>query len=471
MPEQRPWRPEHDSMGEQLIPADKYWGAQTQRALGHFQVGSERLPRAFIRALGLVKLCAAQTNMSLQRLDPRRGEAIATVATRIITGDLDEHFPLSIWQSGSGTQSNMNANEVLAHLANRHLGCPPGTPQAVHPNDHCNLGQSTNDVFPSAMHIAAVEQLQHHLLPALRRLHRGLQQKVEAWADIIKLGRTHLQDATPLTLGQEFSAYVTQMEWAMARLEATLPRLYPLAQGGTAVGTGLNTDRAFAEQFATRLATLTNLPFTSADNKFAALSGHEPLVELSAMLSTLAVSLNKLANDIRLLGSGPRSGLAELQLPANEPGSSIMPGKVNPSQCELLTMVCAQVMGNHTTLTFAAAQGQLQLNVFKPVIIYNLLQSLQLLSEATVSFHDFCIQGLEPNRERIDELMARSLMLVTALSPRLGYERAAMLAQMAAQEGSTLREAAIKSGWLSAEEFDLWVQPGKMIGPDESITP
>lgn len=462
----QPMRPEHDSLGEVLVPADKYWGAQTQRALTHFQVGSERFPRAFIRALGLVKQCAALTNVQLQRLDKPRGEAIAAMAALMIDGRLDEHFPLTIWQSGSGTQSNMNANEVLAYLANQQLGRQPGTPEAVHPNDHCNLGQSTNDVFPTAMHIAAIEQLHQQLLPALSQLQHGLQCKVAAWADIIKLGRTHLQDATPLTLGQEFSAYVTQLEWGRLRLEATLPRLYPLAQGGTAVGTGLNTARMFAPCFAEQMARLTGLPFTSADNKFAALAGHEPLVELSAMLSTLAVSLNKLANDIRLLGSGPRSGLGELRLAANEPGSSIMPGKVNPSQCELLTMVCAQVMGNHTTITFAAAQGQLQLNVCKPLLIYALLQSLQLLSQACRSFNDYCVVGLLPDQGRINELLVRSLMLVTALSPKLGYERAATLAQAALAHGTTLREEALRSGWLTAEEYDLWVQPRQMLSPD-----
>jgi len=458
-------RLEQDSMGVISVAQDAFWGAQTQRALLHFHIGQERFPRSFIRALGLAKRAAAETNMQLQRLDPRRGEAIVAASIRMIAGELDPHFPLTIWQSGSGTQTNMNANEVLAYVANRQLGEHAGTSGAVHPNDHCNLGQSTNDLFPTAMHIAAVEQLHQQLFPALLRLQLAVQQQVVAWQDIIKLGRTHLQDATPLTLGQEFSAYVTQLGWGFARLEATLPRLYPLAQGGTAVGTGLNTAIGFAEQFAARIAILTGLPFTSAENKFAALAGHEPLVELSAMLSTLAVSLNKMANDIRLLGSGPRSGLGELLLPVNEPGSSIMPGKVNPTQCEVLTMVCAQVIGNHTTINMAAAQGQLQLNVFKPLMIYNLLQSLQLLSDAMASFAEYCIAGLQPDRARMAELLERSLMLVTALAPRLGYEQAAALAQAALANGTTLREEVIRSGCLSAQEFNQWVQPQLMLAP------
>jgi fumarate hydratase, class II len=459
-------RQEHDSLGEVMVPAEKYWGAQTQRALRHFQIGHEYFPRSFLRALGLAKLAAAQTNMNLQRLDPVRGKAIALAASRMVAGELDAHFPLTIWQSGSGTQTNMNTNEVLAYVANQQLGLSSGTPGAVHPNDHCNLGQSTNDLFPTAMHIAVVEQLHQQLFPALQRLQTELQGRVDEWDSIIKLGRTHLQDAIPLTLGQEFSAYVTQLVWGRSRLDATLPRLYPLAQGGTAVGTGLNTAREFATQFATCIVGLTGLPFTSAENKFAALSGHEPLVELSAMLATLAVSLNKMANDIRLLGSGPRSGLGELLLPANEPGSSIMPGKVNPTQCEVLTMVCAQVLGNHNTMSMAAAQGQLELNVFKPVIIYNLLQSIQLLSDGMGSFAEFCIAGLQPNLPRINELLERSLMLVTALSPRLGYEQAAALALSALNNGTSLREEVLKSGCLSMDELTQLLQPQNMLSAE-----
>lgn len=458
-------RLEHDALGTIAVPADRCWGAQTQRALLHFAIGEERFPRALLRALGLAKRAAALSNVALGRLDALRGEAIAAAAMRLQAGELDDQFPLTIWQSGSGTQTNMNANEVLAYLANRQLGCSADSPAAVHPNDHCNLGQSTNDLFPTLMHIATVEQLHHQLLPALTTLHACLAHQAQAWADMIKLGRTHLQDAVPLTLGQAFSAYVSQIAGGRRHIESVLPQLYPLAQGGTAVGTGLNTAPGFAERFADYIAQWTGLPFCSADNKFAALAGHEPLVALSGMLSVLAVSLNKLANDIRLLGSGPRGGLGELSLPANEPGSSIMPGKVNPTQCEVLTMVCAQVMGNHNTITFAAAQGQLELNVFKPVILYNLLQSLQLLAEAMVSFTAYCLTDLQPQPAQMRHWLDRSLMLVTALSPRIGYEQAARLAQAALAKGTTLAEEVVASGCLPADEVERLLRPDSMLGP------
>ncbi|MGR9046875.1 MAG: class II fumarate hydratase [Gammaproteobacteria bacterium] len=458
-------RTETDSFGPIAVPADKYWGAQSQRSLMHFRIGDEHLPRPLIRALGIVKRCAALTNMALDDLDDKLGNAIAEAALDVIDGRMDEHFPLVIWQTGSGTQSNMNVNEVIANLANERLGGTLGSKTPVHPNDHCNRSQSTNDSFPTAMHIAAVEQLQHLLIPSLRHLHRALTEKSKAWHNIIKIGRTHLQDATPLTLGQEFSGYATQIEFGIARLNDNLKRLYPLAQGGTAVGTGLNSKPGFAEKFAEEVAKYTRLPFISAANKFEALATHDAMVELSGTLNILAVSLNKIANDIRLLSSGPRSGLGELSLPENEPGSSIMPGKVNPTQCEALTMVCAQVIGNHTTVTFAGAQGHLELNVFKPVIAYNVLQSIRLIGDAVRSFTDFCVVGIEPNLERIAELMEQSLMLVTALAPRIGYDKAAQIAKLASQHRTTLRQEAVGGGYVSAEEFDELVRPETMIFP------
>ncbi len=456
-------RIESDTFGDIAVPADKYWGAQTQRSLTLFKIGDERLPRSLIRALGIVKHCAALTNMRLSDLDAEIGIAIAEAALAVINGELDEHFPLVIWQTGSGTQSNMNANEVIANLANKRLGSALGSKSPVHPNDHCNHSQSTNDAFPTAMHIATVEQLHHGLIPALQHLHQALFQKSQLWSDIIKIGRTHLQDATPLTLGQEFSGYAAQIQFGLERIEDSLKRLHPLAQGGTAVGTGLNAKQGFSEQFAEEVASFTGLPFTSATNKFEAMAAHDAMVEISGVLNTLAVSLNKIANDIRLLGSGPRAGLGELLLPENEPGSSIMPGKINPTQCEALTMVCAQVMGNHTTVTFAGAQGQLELNVFKPVIIYNVLQSIRLLGEAVTSFTDHCVLGIIPNSERITELLEKSLMLVTALVPHIGYENAAQLAKMALKSRSTLREEAIASGLVTAEIFDTLVRPEQML--------
>lgn len=458
-------RIETDSLGAIAVPADKYWGAQTQRSLEHFKIGNERLPRPLIRALGIVKRCAALTNISQNNIDDKIGYAIVDAAQDVIDGKLDDHFPLVVWQTGSGTQSNMNANEVIANLASERLGGTLGSKLPVHPNDHCNRSQSTNDAFPTAMHIATVEQLHQLLIPALQHLYQALFAKSKAWADIIKIGRTHLQDATPLTLGQEFSGYAVQLQLGVDRINDSLKRLYPLAQGGTAVGTGLNAKPGFADKFAEQVASLTQLPFTSAANKFEAMAAHDALVEISGVLNTLAVSLNKIANDIRLLSSGPRSGFGELILPENEPGSSIMPGKINPTQCEAMTMVCAQVMGNHVTVTFAGAQGHLELNAFKPVIIFNVLQSIRLLGEVAISFTDHCVVGITPNTERIAELMEKSLMLVTALVPHIGYDNAAHIAKMALKNSSTLREEAVSSGLVTAEAFDAIIRPEQMILP------
>lgn len=458
-------RIETDTFGSIEVAEDKYWGAQTQRALSHFNIGNERLPRALIRSLGIVKYCAALTNIALNNIDEKPGHAIVHAAKRIIDGEFDDHFPLFIWQSGSGTQSNMNMNEVIANIAIEKLGGKPGSKNPVHPNDHCNLGQSTNDSFPSAMHIATVEQLQHRLIPAMSHLLQELNEKSKRWDDIIKTGRTHLQDATPLTLGQEFSAYATQIHLGIERINVACTRLYPLAQGGTAVGTGLNTKIGFAEKFVAEVVAITKLPFTSATNKFEALAAHDAMVEMAGVLNTIAVSLNKIANDIRLLGSGPRSGIGELCLPDNEPGSSIMPGKVNPTQCEALTMVCAQVMGNHTTVSIAGAQGHFELNAFKPVIAYNVLQSIQLLSDAIVSFTDHCLLNIKPDVKRIKELMDNSLMLVTALAPVIGYDQAAKIANLAHEKGTTLRQEAIAGGYVTEAEFDQIVRPENMLRP------
>ncbi len=458
-------RIESDALGSIDVPAEKYWGAQTQRSLRYFAIGDERLPRPLIRALGIVKRCAALSNIAQNRLDEKLGRAIVDASQEVIDGALDEHFPLVIWQTGSGTQSNMNANEVIANRVNERLGGGLGSKSPAHPNDHCNLSQSSNDVFPSAMHIAAVEQLHCLLIPSLQRLQKTLFDKSQAWADIIKIGRTHLQDATPLSLGQEFSGYAAQVQLSIERLQDSFKRLYPLAQGGTAVGTGLNSSPGFAELFAKEVAKFTGHPFTSAANKFESMAAHDALVEVSGVLNCIAVSLNKIANDIRLLSSGPRSGLGELILPANEPGSSIMPGKINPTQCEALTMVCAQVIGNHTTVTLAGAQGQLELNTFKPLIIYNVLQSIRLLGDATHSFTEHCVAGIQPNAERIAELMEQSLMLVTALVPHIGYDNAAQIAKTALQNGTTLREEAIAGGLVSTEQFDAIVRPERMISP------
>jgi fumarate hydratase, class II len=458
-------RIERDSMGEVAVPAEHYWGAQTQRSLENFRIGGERMPTPLIRALAIEKKAAALANMSLGELGQKLGRAIVATADEVIAGKHDAEFPLVVWQTGSGTQTNMNMNEVLANRANELLGGARGAKQPVHPNDHVNRSQSSNDSFPTAMHIAAVEEIHHRLLPALRHLHTALAAKAQEFADIIKVGRTHLQDATPLTLGQEFSAYARQIELDIARVEAVLPRLYPLAQGGTAVGTGLNARRGFADAVAAAVAEITGLPFTSAVNKFEALASHDALLEASGALNVTAASLMKIGNDIRLMGSGPRSGLGELHLPENEPGSSIMPGKVNPTQVEALTMVAAQVIGNHVTITIAASQGQFELNVMKPVIIYDLLQSITLLADAAQSFADHCVAGIEPNRTRIAELLERSLMLVTALNPHIGYDKAAEVAKKALAQGSTLKEAAVALGYVTPEDFDRWVRPDAMLGP------
>jgi fumarate hydratase class II len=458
-------RTETDSFGPIEVPADRYWGAQTQRSLQNFKIGGERMPAPLVRALGIQKAAAARANMGLGVLDAKIGQAIINAAEEVIDGTLADHFPLVVWQTGSGTQTNMNANEVIANRAIQALGGEMGSKTPVHPNDHVNMGQSSNDSFPTAMHIAAVEQIHHELIPALEHLHAALDAKAGDFAEIVKIGRTHLQDATPLTLGQEFSGYAAQVKYGVERARAVLPRLYPLAQGGTAVGTGLNAKVGFAEAFAEEVARITGLPFVTAENKFEALAAHDALVEAHGALNTLAVSLMKIANDIRLLGSGPRCGIGELLLPENEPGSSIMPGKVNPTQSEAMTMVCAQVMGNHTTVTVAGATGHFELNVFKPVIAYNVLQSIRLLADAAVSFTDNCVVGIEPNRERITQLLNDSLMLVTALNPHIGYDNAAKIAKKAHKEGKTLKETGIELGLLTAEQFDQWVRPEQMVGP------
>ena len=458
-------RQESDSFGTLEVPADRYWGAQTQRSLGNFKIGDETLPAPLIRALGIVKQAAARVNIANGALEAGIGEAIAQAAAEVADGRLDGHFPLVVWQTGSGTQSNMNANEVIANRAIEILGGAMGSKQPVHPNDHVNRGQSSNDTFPTAMHIAAAEQVVHVLRPGLAVLEASLRRHSEAWGDIIKIGRTHLQDATPLTLGQEFSGYAAQTANAIERVRSTLPRLFCLAQGGTAVGTGLNAPAGFDVAFADQVAALTGLPFVTAPNKFEALAAHDAVVECSGALATAAASLFKIANDLRLLGSGPRSGLGELLLPANEPGSSIMPGKVNPTQCEALTMVCAQVMGNNAAICFAGSQGHFELNVFKPVLAYNLLQSIRLLGDACVSFAHKCVDGIEPDRKRIAELMERSLMLVTSLAPHIGYDKATEIAKCAHANGTTLREEALRLGHVSAEEFDRLVKPADMVKP------
>ncbi len=460
-------RTETDSFGPLDVPADRYWGAQTQRSLGNFKIGSETMPPALVRALGIVKKAAVLTNQEMALIDQRLADAIAQAAQEVIEGQHNSHFPLVVWQTGSGTQTNMNANEVIGNRAIEILGGTMGSKEPIHPNDHVNRSQSSNDTFPTAMHVAAVEQVHHKLLPSLHHLAKALEAKAKAWADIIKIGRTHLQDATPLTLGQEFSGYAAQIRNGIDRVTATLPRLYALAQGGTAVGTGLNSKKGFAELFAANVAQITGLPFLTAPNKFEALASEDALVELSGALNVLAVSLFKIANDIRLLGSGPRSGLGELSLPENEPGSSIMPGKVNPTQSEALTMICCQVMGNHVTVTVAGSQGHFELNVFKPVIIFNVLQSMTLIADGCVSFTDNCVVGIEPNRRRIEGLMERSLMLVTALAPKIGYDKATEIAKTAHKNGTTLREEALRLGYVTGEEFDAIVRPEKMIGPSD----
>jgi fumarate hydratase class II len=458
-------RTETDSFGALQVPSGKYWGAQTQRSLANFKIGGEIMPRPLIRGLGIIKKCAALTNQELGNLEDSLAKAISEAAQEVIDGKLNDHFPLVVWQTGSGTQSNMNANEVISNRAIEMLGGVMGSKAPVHPNDHVNRSQSSNDTFPTAIHIAAAEEVHHTLLPALDHIAAALEEKSAAWTSIIKIGRTHLQDATPLTLGQEFSGYAAQLRLGIERVKATLPRLYALAQGGTAVGTGLNCPPGFAERFAEAVARLTGLPFVTAPNKFEALAANDAAVELSGALNVLAVSLFKIANDIRLLGSGPRSGIAELSLPENEPGSSIMPGKVNPTQCEAMTMVCCQVVGNHMAITMGGSQGHFELNVFKPMIAYNLLQSIRLIADASISLTDNCIKGIEPNTDRIAELMSRSLMLVTALAPKIGYDKATEIAKAAHKNGTTLKQEALRLGYISEAEFDAVVRPETMVGP------
>lgn len=460
-------RTESDSIGPIEVPAHRYWGAQTQRSLQNFKIGGEKMPPALIRALGIQKKASALSNMDLKVLDPKLGKTIVRAADEIIDGTLLDEFPLVVWQTGSGTQSNMNANEVISNRAIEFLGGESGSKDPVHPNDHVNMGQSSNDTFPSAMHIAAVEEVHHELIPALQNLHKALDKKAKAFDKIVKIGRTHLQDATPLTLGQEFSGYAKQIEYGIERVKTCMPRLMQLAQGGTAVGTGINTKVGFAEAFAQHVATITGLDFITAENKFEALAAHDALVEVSGALNVLATSLMKIANDIRLLGSGPRCGIGEINLPANEPGSSIMPGKINPTQCEAMTMLCTQVMGNHVTTTIAGSNGHFELNVFKPVMIYNVLQSIKLIADGANSFTTNCVTGIEANEERVNKLLNESLMLVTALNPHIGYDNAAKIAKKAHADGSTLLEAGQALGLLNEKQFHDWINPLEMIKPKE----
>jgi fumarate hydratase, class II len=460
-------RVESDSMGKIEVPADHYWGAQTQRSLIHFAIGHETMPRSVIRAIGILKKAAAEVNHDLGKLDQAKCELIVRAANEVISGKLDVEFPLRVWQTGSGTQTNMNANEVISNRAIQLAGGEMGSKQPIHPNDHVNMSQSSNDTFPTAMHIAAAEEITHRLLPAIANLRSSLEQKRTEIDGIVKIGRTHLMDAVPLTLGQEFSGYIAQLDHDIARIRTVLPDILELAIGGTAVGTGLNTHPEFADRCAARIAELTGLPFTAAANKFAALAAHDALVMTSGALKTLACSLMKIANDIRWMGSGPRCGLAELSLPENEPGSSIMPGKVNPTQSEAITMVCVQVMGNDAVIGMAGSQGNFELNVFKPVMIHNLLQSVTLLSDASGLFAKYCVDGIQPNRAQIEHYVASSLMLVTALSPHIGYDNAAKVAKLAHEKGITLREASEELGFLKSGDFDRLVRAEKMIQPGE----
>nr|BFD62421.1 class II fumarate hydratase [Bdellovibrio sp. HM001] len=457
------FRIEKDTMGEVQVPADKFWGAQTQRSTQNFRIGGDRFPREMIRALGILKKSAALTNQKLGILDTKKADLIVKAADEVIQGKLDAHFPLVVWQTGSGTQTNMNANEVIANRAMDMMGVKLPSKE-VHPNDDVNKGQSSNDTFPTAMHIAVGEQIHHRLLPMLEKLHKALEHKQKEFQSIVKIGRTHLMDATPLTLGQEFSGYATQLKHTIQRVKNTLPHLYELALGGTAVGTGLNTHPKFAVEAAAEIAKETGIPFVSAENKFEALASHDALVEVSGALNSAAVSLMKVANDIRLLGSGPRCGIGELHLPENEPGSSIMPGKVNPTQSEAMTMVCAQVMGNHVAVSIGGATGHFELNVFKPLIVFNVLNSIRLLADACESFTDHCVSGIEANHKQIQKHLEQSLMLVTALNPHIGYDNAAKIAKTAHKNGTTLREEAINLGLLSGEEFDNIVKPESMVG-------
>jgi fumarate hydratase class II len=461
-------RIETDSFGEIAVPADRLWGAQTQRSLENFRIGGERMPLPLVHALGLIKLAAARANRKLGLLDAKVAAAIQAAAGEVADGQLDGEFPLVVWQTGSGTQSNMNANVVIANKANLALGGQLGAKSPVHPNDHVNLSQSSNDTFPSAMHIAAAREITGKLLPALKAMHAQLAAKSRAWDAIVKIGRTHTQDATPLTLGQEFSGYARQVEAGIERIGLALPGLYQLAQGGTAVGTGLNAPKGFAALVAEEIAQATGLPFVSAPNKFEALASQDALLFAHGALATQAAALHKIANDIRLLGSGPRSGLGELALPENEPGSSIMPGTVNPTQCEALTQVCAQVFGNQATIQFADSQGQFELNTYRPAMAHAFLQSVRLLADAVTSFTEHLLHGLEPRRNNIERGVERSLMLVTALAPTIGYDKAAKIAKAAHEQGVTLREAALASGWVAAEDYDLIVRPEKMLGPDRA---
>ena len=461
-------RSETDSFGPIDVPSDKYWGAQTQRSIKNFPIGWEKQPIAIVRSLGIIKKACAQANIEMGNLDKRLGEAIVDSATEVIEGKFDDNFPLVVWQTGSGTQSNMNANEVIANRAIEILGGTIGSKDPVHPNDHCNMGQSSNDTFPTAMHVATAMTVNNLLLPSLKKLHTALTKKMNEFGEIIKIGRTHTQDATPLKLSQEFSGYCHQVDMAIQRVELSLSGIYELAQGGTAVGTGLNTKQGWDKSVAKNISKITDLPFITAPNKFEALAAHDALVEFSGTLKTVAVSLFKIANDIRLLGSGPRCGLGELMLPENEPGSSIMPGKVNPTQCEAITQVCAQVMGNDAAVGIAGSQGHFELNVYKPMIAYNVLQSAQLIGDACNAFTDNLVEGLKADETRIDKLMRESLMLVTALAPKIGYDNATKVAKEAHKNGTTLKEEAIKLGFVDEETFEKIVRPEKMVGPSDA---
>jgi fumarate hydratase, class II len=463
----RKTRTESDTMGKIEVPADRYWGAQTERSLEHFKIGGERFPRELIRAFGILKKACALVNRDRGALDPKKAAAIIQAADEVIAGKLDEHFPLVVWQTGSGTQTNMNANEVISNRAIEILGGEMGSKKPVHPNDDVNKSQSSNDTFPTAMSIAAAEQIRHRLVPAVRQLRETLDRKAKEFGDIVKIGRTHLQDAVPITLGQEISGWVAELDHCLAHLEEAMPHLYELALGGTAVGTGLNAPADFGHRSAAEIAKLTGLPFVTAPNKYEALAAHDALVNGHGAIRTLAAALMKIANDVRWLASGPRSGLGEIRIPENEPGSSIMPGKVNPTQSEALTMVCAQVFGNDVAVTFGGASGNFQLNVYKPLIISNFLRSVRLLADAAESFDVHCARGIEPDRERIREHLHRSLMLVTGLAPRLGYDKAAAIAKKAHKDGTTLKEAALALGHLTEEEFDREVKPEKMVGPGD----